>query len=76
MASLSATDIQNCARGVPATCFFSERWHLGLGGPKAQVMWFNNNDNVTHTWHIDHNITGVPQLPSMWKVEHKQTLHL
>lgn len=60
--------IQSSSIGVVAPSFYSERRHLGPGGPKPQFMWFCPS-NVSHTWHVDHNIIYRPESVGKWKVE-------
>lgn len=60
--------IQSSSVGVVAPSFYSERRHPGPGGPKPQFMWFCPSD-VSHTWHVDHNIIYHPEFVGKWKVE-------
>lgn len=60
--------IQSSSIGVVAPSFYSERRHPGPGGPKPQMMWFCPTD-VSHTWHVDHNIIYKPNLIGNWTVD-------
>ena len=51
--------IEGSSTRVVAPSFYSKRRHSGLGGPKAQMMWFFPFD-VLHTWHVDPNIIYKP----------------